>query len=178
MSVTQQFVTFELRGGRLTAEGWQSAGNRFFLHAEPPPAIRTVEVVSRKHYVTLGSLAPPTGEATVSTAFPKRYGSIDSQLRLKLAGANARRGVPVLAGTSRTYKLIYSPRHWELDSEWKAQQVMGSLHQARIVDFQKDLLLDLPAAEQYVREIREKTTDPAIRKNADATLATLRRLKN
>lgn len=38
-------------------------------------------------------------------------------------------------------------------------------------------MLDLPAAIRYVTEMRKKTNDPVVKKNADVTLAALARLK-
>lgn len=175
-SVIRQFMKLELSGGRITSDGWRALSNQFFLHPEPPPKDQSVSVLSHKYYVNLQTLAA-TGEATVTVSFPVFYGTIDPQLSLKLNCSDAPKGLDVLAGTSTSYRLVYSARRWELDPSWNKKESMGSLRTAMIAEFQSHLMLEIPAAIRYVTEMKNKASDPTIRSNADESLAELKKLQ-
>jgi len=178
VAVVRQFVKFELGGGRLTGEGWRNAGNRFFLKPEPVSERKEVRVVSDKSNVRLETLTA-TANATVSASFPVCWGKIDSQLHFESTGAQSPPGVPVLAGCWESYKLVLSPRKWflDIDGEVKPFTEGTTATRLRIVDFPKYLTLGRTAAVRYVTEMRNKSSDPLIQKNADQTLATLKKLK-
>jgi hypothetical protein len=160
----RHFVQFEIAGGRLTDDGWRTANKRFFLNTrgitpEPPPKDRNILVVSDKFNVRLESLAP-TGTATVETSFSMCYGRVDPQLQFSFMDAGIPRGVAVSVVCASTFDMVAS-----------------GIVKAHIGPKPDTIMLDRAAAIRYVAEKREQARDPDIRKNADAALAALKKLK-
>ncbi len=178
IDVVRQFVKFELQGGRLTATGWRNAGNRFFVKPEPDSTKKEIRVVADNFYVRLSTLTE-TPTATVEASFPVCWGKIDSRLHFHFTGEGIPPGIEVLAGCWETYKLIYSFQRWNVGSDGKVTPFTGStnLLRMKIDNFPQHLILDRNAAIRYVTEMRDKSNDPLVKKNADKTLAALSKLK-
>ncbi|MGC1104957.1 MAG: hypothetical protein WA876_00320 [Candidatus Acidiferrales bacterium] len=174
VAVVRQFVTFELRGGRLTPVGWRNEGNRYFVKPEPVPSKNEIHVVSGKLYVQLQTFTRGPS-ATVEASFPVCWGTIDSRLQFEYRGA----GASVEAKCSESYNLIFSGQDWELDPDGKVRPFAGTTNKEgmRIDNFPRYVTLDRAAAIRYVTEMRDKSTDPVIKANADKTLTILSKLK-
>lgn len=164
VTLVREFISFEIAGGRLTDGGWQNATKRFFLHAEPSPSKRDIWVVSRKFSVKLDRFMPAT-DATVEADFEGCYGHIDSQLRLRAQPDRLPNGVIIRAECWSTYHVGAS------------RIVASRVDTTPEAASSPTLTLDRDTAIRYVAEMRQKATDAAMKKNADATLAALRKLK-
>lgn len=183
VATARQFVKLELQGGRLSSEGWRSAGSRFFLRPGPPPVAKEIRIVSDRFFVKLDSFTT-TADATVEASFAGCYGTIDSQLRFKAPPQHAQHGVAVVSDCWSTYKLVLSPWYWQQERGKESRKPTDGTPM-RIVDSEigagtehVTFMLDRSAATRYLLQTRQQTTDPTLRKNADAALARLRQLRN
>jgi hypothetical protein len=158
----RQFVEFEIAGGRITDNGWQTANKHFFLNTrgstpELPPKERNVLVVSDKFHVRLETYGRNT-DTTVEASFDMCYGRVDSQLKFSFMDAGTPGGVAVPVVCASEFELTGS-----------------RIIKAHIGQTDDAIMLSRAAAIKYVTEKREHTQDPAIRKNADSALAILRK---
>lgn len=164
----QQFLRFEIAGGRITDTGWRGANTEFFLETRgvsppPPPKQRDVRVVSDKYYVRLYRFEPTT-RATVEVSFPACYGTVDARMHFEQWGTGSPKGVLVLAKCSSTYDLVAS------------RIVTSRFGGTPGAKANQTIMLDRAAARRYVIRKRAETSDPEIKKNADATLIVLKKL--
>lgn len=178
VAVVRQFVALELRGERLTTIGWRSAGNKFFVKPEPASANNEIRVVSDKFYLSLTTLKQGPS-STVEASFPVCWGKIGHHLRFVATGADSPPGLEVLAKCSESYNLVFSGQDWELGSDGKVRPFTGTtnVQGMRIINFPQYITLNRAVAIRYVTEMRDKSTDPITKKNADKTIATLRKLR-
>jgi hypothetical protein len=179
ISVVRQFVMSELRGGRLTAAGWRRVGNEFFVKPEPFSSTEEVRVVSDKFSLRLDTLTHGPA-ATVEADFPVCWGRIDSALRFHPTDEGVPPGLPVLAKCSESYNLIFSGQECELGVDGKVTPFAGTINMEgmRIKTFPNYVTLNRAAAIRYLSETRDKSNDPAVKKNATQTLAALAKLKD
>lgn len=183
VSTVRQFLKIELQGGRLSPEGWRKVSSRFFLRSGPSPATKDIRVVSDRFFVKLDSFTT-AADATVEASFATCYGTIDSQLRFTAPPEHGNAGVAVVPDCWSSYKLVLSPWYWQQEGGGESKKPAGATPM-RIVHSQvgvmfgpNTILLDATTAIQYVTQAREKTADPAVRKDADVTLAMLKKLEN
>ena len=73
------------------------------------------------------------------------------------------------------FNLVPTQKHWELGSDGVSREVSGPA-EWRIDGTTDKIWLVRDAAIRYVTQRRDKTTDAAIKKNADQTLAKLQHL--
>lgn len=160
LSFVDSYWQYETEGGRLTDDGWRAAGV-FFAHPVPPPRKRTIFIIG---YYGVGGETMPVikriempsadvqaiSQVKVSTNYP--IGKLDSALRFSPSTA---------IGFDVTYDLVLTNKHpaWKFRDEGFA------------------IFIGLPTAILYVRLMRDSTTDLTLRKNADATLAVLTKIK-
>lgn len=166
--LVRDFFKFEAGGGRLTTEGWREA-NKFFVDPIAVPPKEQLYVIDQ-HYAVWDhdrSLKDGTVRVTVGVGF---QGQIDSELRL----------IPVQGqgGGRVMLDLTQTKHYWEPAPDGKVKEVTG-LPQWRIKPSSVGAMvfLETDTAIRYVREMRQKATDPAIRRNADKTIATLSRYR-
>jgi len=160
LSFVQDYWQYETEGGRLTDEGWRAA-DVFFAHPIPPPRERSIYIIGY-YGVGGGSLPvirdmqkPSANQRAVSqvkVATNNAIGKLDSALRFFPSTA---------IGFDVTYNLVLTNKHpaWKFTDEGSA------------------VFIGLPTAILYVTIMRDRATDPALRKNADATLAVLKRIE-
>lgn len=161
----QQFLKFELVGGRITDDGWDNGNNRFFLNTrgtvpEAAPKDRNILVVSDNFKVILRSFTP-TGKATVEASFSMCYGTVNPQLQFGFVDAGLPHGVPMRIVCVSTFDMDAS-----------------RIVRAHIGANPDTIMLDRKAAIAYVAQKHADAKDPVIRKNADASLTALRSLKD
>jgi hypothetical protein len=153
-------------GDLLTPAGWKSA-SQLFEKSNPYPPSGDIYVVSTGGAV--GEDWVKGDRAQVETKWDDNYGTIDSDLRYKPPTPSGR------IATIQMFSLVLT--HAQTDgsgngapptaspmAEWKFE---GDLHIRSAT---------IPAAIKYVKQMRDRSTDPAIRKNADRTIAALKRL--
>ena len=148
--VVDQFVKLDVKGERLSPEGWHRADLLFVKPSQPQHA--NVLVVIARHYAVSGA----TGE--VDTQFDFGYEEIG---RIDIASLSF---APSNSGTEtrsfQTYKVVPGDVNHPL--EWKIDGIQPpTMH------------LTADAAIRYDTLMRAKTADPVIVKNADRTLAKL-----
>ena len=154
--------------------GWL-AQNGTAVRSGPPPTNPNIHIVSDKYAMVERTLSPT--KSRVDLDFTHLYGSLDPELHFVPPAAFGPDGGLVKDGLSISLTLVLVDRYLELESGGGSPKETVTAPTWRIEAFQAGVLLDLPAAIRYVTEKREQTTDPAIKKNADATLAILRLLK-
>lgn len=148
--VVDQFVKLDVKGERLSPEGWHRA-DALFAKPSQPPHTKTVMVIAR-HYAVSGD----AGEADTTFSFGyEEIGRIDA---VSLIFVSLNNGIE--ARSFQTYRVVQSDVNHP--SEWKIDGIQPpAMH------------LTAEAAIRYVTVMRAKTADPMIKKNADRTLAKL-----
>jgi hypothetical protein len=154
--VVQQFVKMDLEGLRLTPQGWSQADAFFTKHTEASQP---------KFLVVIGRHYAVSQDMTRKYYFAFGYddiGHIDTAtLRFMLAHV-----VPMV---------MYSYKGYAVTRVGAAGQNGTSSGDWRIEGAQPgEMLLTAEAATRWLTQMRDKTTDPAIRTNADHTIAKLK----
>lgn len=170
--IVEQMWTLATEGELLTPEGW----NRYsglFLHPDRPPGNKVVRVVS--NYWGVQGVLTKGSDMEVAMDYAEA-GQIDSELRYTqpppLPPPFVKRGL--------IYHFVLAPTHWTMViSDGKA--VPGKEERTGPMDWFITGSPGLPwttvnTAIRYVLEMRQKSTDPVVKKNADQTLATLLKL--
>lgn len=160
--VVESFWKFETEGGRLTPEGWSKASS-FFVRPVSPPSKKKISVIYKDSTISDPIIKGSTAHITVEI-LPQ--GQIDSTLRFTPSESYK-------AGL--VYNLLLTDKHWELGSDGTPKEMTGP-PEWRIEDTASTLWLSIDAAIHYVTDVRDKTTDPSIKKNADQTLTKLKKL--
>lgn len=157
------------RGELLTPEGWHRASG-YFAKPNEQHDDKVVEVMSG--YYGLNSYSNDGKVATVDMEFTDA-GKIDSSLHYTPPKETE------AYKTAFRYKLVAGPAY----ITWYGPD--GKTVQKKEIPGEKAWLIDSPpprpwatvnAAIRYVLEMRNKTNDPIIKKNADETLAILLRM--
>jgi hypothetical protein len=173
-AVVEAFWRMEINGGRLTQEGWYNAAKFFSAQPTQPPADKNISVVSDDFKV--GNLKTGKSSAEVYVAC-KEFGQIDTNLRFVQRIEPVSPGIAVVAGKWFKYDLILTTKHWEVRPDGVALEQATVSPAWRIQNFQTPVYLNTNAALTYVTAMRDKSFNSNIKKNANATLAALRKLK-
>ena len=73
------------------------------------------------------------------------------------------------------YDLVLTSKHWEFTPDHRTLKEVSGEPQWRIEKEDGDVWLTTDTAIRYLNHVRDTTTDPVITKNAEQSLATLRR---
>ena len=160
LSIVQDYWQYETEGGRLTDEGWRAA-DVFFAHPVPPPRERTIYIIG--YYGVGGGDVPvikymenPSPDrraiSRVQVSTSNAIGKLDSALRFFPS---------TTLGFDRIHNMVLTNK----DPAWKFR------------DEDSLVFIGVPTAILYVRLMRDKATDPVVRKNARATLAVLEKIQ-
>jgi hypothetical protein len=152
LEVAKRFINLDSRGGQLTDEGWREIASLFVNPGAPPR--QSILVTDG------GALGPPTpaGEKVGFSRTWMQFGRIDlRKMRFSTADVPVGR---IVGG----FDLLRTPGPGGR-SEWRIE---GAVHEP---------IVTVDAAIQYVTKVRAVTRDAVIKKNADRTLAALRRLR-
>jgi hypothetical protein len=168
----QEFLKMELQGARLTPEGRSKTAHLLVQPSIAPPD--TIDVVSDNFEV---HETPATeGSVKLDLYFPYFYGWLDSALRFKAALHVAPGNGLIREGINAEYVLVLTNKHGELEPDRQEGREIRRAQEWRIENAPSFVTINLDTAIRYVSEMREKTTDPTVKKNADETLANLKKL--
>lgn len=162
--VVEEFWKLETEGGRLTAKGWYKAGV-FFVRPGPAPRKKTIAITSGKHKCSVDERWVRGNHAEIANQCFD-LGRIDNSLRYTPPDSLAYK-------INLVYRLTLTDKHWEIGPDGVTETEVSGPLAWRIENPEPVLWLTVGAAARYVREQRDKTSDPAIKKNADQTLAAL-----
>ncbi len=152
----------------MTPEGWRKAAI-FFVHPGSPPQKKTIALTSGKYQCSAGERWVKGNQAEIANGCFD-LGRIDHALRYAPPD-------PRYYKIAVIYHLLLTDKHWEIGPDGVAEkQVTGPLAW-RIENAEPIFWLTVETAIRYVTEMRDKTTDPAIKKNAEQTLAKLKKLR-
>ena len=161
--IVERFLAFETAGGRLTPDGWRKA-DQFFSRPAEPVAGKDVSVIFPRYSVSEPSIKEKKADVVVQV-LPQ--GRMDPELRF-VPSQNYKEGLlfhlvlvstyPVVDSKGQRSKEVTGPPEWRLENTGPA------------------MWLNIATTIRYVMVTREKTTNPIVRKNAEETLAELRKL--
>jgi hypothetical protein len=150
-NVVEQFVKIDVKGARLTSQGWNQADELFTKHTEPSQPTFLV-VIARRYAVSQ--------DTTKKNYFVLGYddiGHIDiSTLRF----------TPTHVSMVRWFYSGYAVTRGHdgnASSEWKIEGAQP-----------KEMHVTVDAATRWVLQARDKASDPASRRNADQTIIKLK----
>ncbi len=158
-SILSQFIQMQMDGAGLT--GSDPSLNMFVVH---PAQTKSEKIgVAKAFAVRRTSLAVNKADASVQYAV---IGELDSKLKLTTSGANG-------SLIRQDYKLLFDNKY-VLPGRGNAPQdeIIGP-SRWRIEDAPAEQWISVNAAIRYVTQMRDATTDPEIKQNAEKTLATL-----
>jgi hypothetical protein len=165
--VVEEFWKLETEGGRLTSKGWYKAGI-FFVHPSPPPQEKKIAVISGKNKYAVDERWIKGNHAEIWNGCIA-LGRIDDALRYAPPD-------PRYDKTAVLYHLVLTDKHWEFGPDGVTEKEVSGPLAWRIEDPDTVLWITVDTAVRYVKQAREKTTDPTLKKNADQTLAKLKAL--
>jgi len=171
--VIKEYWKMETNGGRLTPDGWYRA-TAFFIRSNIPPATLLLHVVRDSTLDTFEVTARTDdwAEVTVNT---DEIGQLDRSLRLKISPRVGPHGVEILRGPYIPFHVVLTSKHWEFRPDGTLAPEIKGPAQWRIDCTENELWVNEATAVRYVTDARDKTTDPVVKKNADDTLAKLRK---
>lgn len=162
--VVAEFWKFETEGGRLTREGWYKAGP-FFVRPDRPTEKKTIAVISAKYKYSVDERWVKGNQAEIANECVY-LGRIDDLLRYRPPDSRYDK-------TEVLHHLVLTDKHWEFESDGNTEKEVGGPPAWRIENPEPLLWVTVDTAVRYVTQIRDKTTDPVIKKNADQTLTKL-----
>ena len=167
--VVRQYEQFMAGGVLLTPEGWKKA-SRIFGSSNPYPNDGEVFLTSRAGLI--GETWLRGDRAEVERKWTDFFGSIDSDLRYKPADPTSST-LPAIYD----YSLLFTNRHIDVLQGGATEETLDTW-EWKIEGPQYERWATVGRAIIYVREMRDKSNDPAIKRNADKTIAVLERLKH
>ena len=105
------------------------------------------------------------------------WGTIDAALRYRPPKRSPPFDVPVTM-TTFVFQLVYTNKHREVGTKGETIREITGPWEWKIEQPRMARWSTLGRAIEYVTQMRDKTDDPIIKKNADKTIATLERLRN
>lgn len=169
--VIAEFWDIETTGERLTPEGWNET-SRLFIRSALFPGNKTINVIrnGREDAIEETARTGKWAEISVST---DRLGQIDSLLRYTSSPTREPAGVTPLKGPVLTFDLVLTDRQWKLKQDGARGNESVLPPQWLITCGGDTAWVNLDTAIVYVKDIKAKTKDPIIRRNADKTLQRL-----
>ncbi|MGA9964280.1 MAG: hypothetical protein WBQ10_03665 [Terriglobales bacterium] len=165
--VVRQYEKLIADGALLTPEGWKKT-SRIFGCSNPYP--KGGEVLLTSQAGLIGENWVRGDRAEVEWKGTDFRGSIDSDLRYKPA-LHSSDVIPAILD----YSLVFTNKHIDIEEGGSTKEVLGTW-EWKIEGPQSERWATVERAIIYVREMRDKSDDPAIKKNANKTIAILKRL--
>jgi hypothetical protein len=163
--VITEYEKLVAQGTFLSSGGWKTA-SKIYLESHPYPEDGAIQVVT-----TGGGLGEDwnrDNHAEVESKWTDHFGTIDSNLRFKAPDGPC--GMMMIFN----FKLVYTDKHRDIARDGKVTEHSGPW-EWKIDSSQKDRVATIPLAIAYVRMMRDKSKDPAIKKNANETIRILKR---
>jgi len=167
--VLQDFLKLELVGARLLTG--QSTTSQFFVSPQPSFSPNLIFIVSDDFDLT--ELPSEKETAKISVFFHDYYGTLDKKMRFAPAPTTGPRGGIVKKGITSDYTLVPTKR---LTQNNPADKESADRSEWKIVKPQAGPTVDMRAAKEYLKELRDRTTDPTIKNNANNSLDRLSKL--
>jgi hypothetical protein len=167
--VVRQYEQFIAGGEFLTPDGWKKA-SRIFVRSNPYPNDGEVFLTSKAGLV--GETWVRGDRAEVERKWTDFFGSIGSDLAYKPADPTT----SVLPAVY-DYSLRFTNQHIDVGEGGSTQEVLGAW-EWKIEGPQRERWATVERAIIYVREMRNKSNNAKIKKNANKTIAILERLKH
>jgi hypothetical protein len=166
--VVDQFVKMDVEGERLTTEGWHQADALFVKPSEPPHA-KVVLVIARRYAVSEATEKRKKANTAEFYMGYEEVGRIDTT-SLRLAPSNS-------GSETRSfdkYTVVLGDFNHASETPNATRQEGNASPEWRIDATQPPTMhLTAAAAMRYVTQMRAKTADAAIQKNADRTIKSL-----
>jgi hypothetical protein len=167
--VVRQYEKLIVDGALLTPEGWKKT-SRIFGRSNPYP--KDGEVLLTSQAGLIGENWVHGDRAEVERKWTDFRGSIDSGLCYKPAMPTSD-VIPAILD----YSLVFTNRHIDIEEGGATREVLGTWGW-KIEGPQSERWATVEKAIIYVREMRDKSDDPAVKKNANRTIAILKRLEH
>ena len=164
--LVQQYEKMVAEGSLLTPEGWKQASGLFDSSGPYP---KDGEVVVRSAGGSIGEDWVKGDRAQVETKWNDLYGRINSALQYKPADLNGGGIVMV-----QEFSLVCVGQPSDAGKVEAAD--LSCAGEWRLAGPQQFRVATIPVAIRYVSEMRDKSSDPMIRKNANRTIAILKNL--
>jgi len=164
--VVRRYEKLIADGSLLTPQGWKRA-SKLFDTLDPYPRNGEIWVVSTGGLV--GEDWVKGDRAQVETKWNDTFGTIDSSLRLKPPGPRG----SIMMGEIFSLVFIHQPSVTKGTGEAPESAVLGEW---KIEGPWRMRTATIPVTIRYVAEMRDQSNDPDIRRNADKTIAALKRL--
>jgi hypothetical protein len=166
--VVVEYERLVANGAFLTPEGWKKAGKLFEQsNAYPPDG----EILLMGTGGNLGEDWVKGNEAQVETKWTDDLGTIDSALRFKPPN-------PYVTMTSYVFRLVYTNKHRDIGRNGETVRESTGPWEWKIAEPQTHRVATPVRAIEYLTLMRDKTDKPIIKKNADKTIAALKRTMN
>jgi hypothetical protein len=170
--VVEQLWKLATQGDLLTPEGWDEASQKYFTEAARSHNRKTILVMSNDWGVSTLSSGNHRAEVDVGYLYE---GSIDSSLRYT---APPKQSSSIEIKYALTYHLVTDPTFslaYGRDGKTLVNGKPTGYFVWRVTDPEGPSWTTVNTAIRYVLEMRNKTTNPVIKKNADRTLKELLR---
>ncbi len=172
LEVVEQFANMTRSGALMTPDGLSKA-SVLFTSAKPPVigghiTIVNVQGVDSEEPLKR-TMRPDALDFPVATI---PMGTLDARLHYSRPPEDKFHS----SETDYIFHLILTDKYWRLGQNGSAPTLMTGTKQWRI-DMPYWRWTDVKGAIRYVTEMRDKTNDPVIKKNADETLAILAKFK-
>lgn len=154
-------------GALLTAEGWKQS-SMLWTSSDPYP--RNGEIVVEDLSGIIGEDWVRGNRAQVETKWDDLYGSIDSSLRYKSGSPS---GGSIMMARLLTLVCVESPQSVAVSAKRSDPRCAGEW---KLEGPRRSREATIPRAIKYVTEMRDKSTDPVIRGNANKTIETLKHM--
>jgi hypothetical protein len=155
-------------GDLLTPDGWKQSAN-LFVHPSPIAKDDSIFVITG-FPLGNGPMSVRGDQAEADQKWVDDLGTIDSALRYHPEPNPAFE----VEGTIHVFHLVRTEKYWQILADGISEKEVSGPPQWRIEGSPTIRWASRAAAIRYVTEMRDKTSDPALKHNADKTLAKLK----
>jgi hypothetical protein len=169
--VVEQFANMTRAGALMTPDGLSKA-SVLFTSAKPPVVTGRITIVNVQGVDDGPIKRTARTDALDFSVFAFEMGTLDARLHYSPPS----REVIHSYETAYVFHVILTDKYWRLGQNGSAPTLMTGTKQWRI-DMPYWRWTSVSGAIRYVTEMRDKTDDPTIKKNAENTIAILSKMK-